>query len=81
MDTSGPATDWGAETVPTTSQIPGSQPGAPAAGAPPATSSVAAPPTGFGEQEWNVGPTTATKDWADEGDWGSTEPTPVSHLT
>lgn len=35
---------------------------------------VTAPPTGFGDQDWNVGPTTVTKDWADDGDWGNTEP-------
>lgn len=42
--------------------------------APSAASQAAAPPTGFGDQDWNVGATTATKNWADEGDWASTEP-------
>lgn len=30
---------------------------------------------GGGDQDWNIGPTTTTKDWADEaGEWAGTEP-------
>ena len=28
-----------------------------------------------GEQDWNIGPTTTTKDWADDaGEWAASEP-------
>ncbi len=40
----------------------------------PTSQAAAAPPAGFGDQEWNI-PTTTTKDWgADEEEWGNTEP-------
>ena len=46
---------------------------------PPPTQSATAPPTGFGDQDWNMGPTTTTKDWgADDGEWGNTEPVSVT---
>ena len=78
VDTTGPATDWGAEATPGGQAAPASQVGI--AAPPPATQAVTATPTGFTEQDWNVGPTTATKDWADEGDWGNTAGEPVSLL-
>ena len=42
------------------------------------------PSSGFltGDQDWNVGPTTTTKDWgADDagGDWGNTDSSQVTH--
>lgn len=37
--------------------------------------------TTSGGEDWNVGPTTATKDWAadDAGDWGNAEPKVCGH--
>lgn len=77
MDTTGPATDWGAETVPTVA-VPAPIL-APAASQPSQT--VPGAPTGFGDQDWNVEPTGTTKNWADEGDWvGTGTGEPVSQV-
>lgn len=47
----------------------------PVAAPAPLAAPAAQPPTGLADQDWNMGPTTTTKDWgAEEGDWGSTEP-------
>ena len=47
------------------------------------TGGAAATTPGFmaSDQDWNVGPTTSTKDWGadDTGDWGNTEPPLVLH--
>lgn len=74
VDTTGPQADWGAEVVATGGGGPTPQVGGGLGTAPPAQPVAAPPPTGLGDQDWNVGPTTATKDWADDGDWGNTEP-------
>ena len=61
---------WGASTVPVPVPVPAA---ATTTAAPQATTAFAA----TGDQDWNVGPTTApTKDWGadDTGDWANTEP-------
>ena len=79
-DTSGaPATEWGAETVPGASAGAsagtGTGTGTGVISGQPTQTPAAAPPTGLGDQDWNVGPTTTTKDWgADDTDWSSEPP-------
>ena len=64
--------DWGAD-VSTAPIIPGGQAAAVTTGGAAATTT-----PGFmaSDQDWNVGPTTSTKDWGadDTGDWGNAEP-------
>lgn len=80
MDTTGPATDWGAEAAPAGQVAPPTQVGI-AAPPPASQTTVAATPTAFTDHDWSVTPATATKDWADEGDWGgNTAGEPVSFV-
>lgn len=89
-DTTGaPATEWGAAEVTRGDPqaqvgglVPTGQPSqAPAeAGAGTGTGTGTSAPTGLGDQDWNVGPTTTTKDWgAEEADWSS-EPVSAQEL-
>jgi len=74
--------DWGADVGGTAPIVPG---GAPTAGGMTTGTGLttgAATTPGFmaSDQDWSVGPTTSTKDWAadDTGDWGNTEPKATS---
>lgn len=55
-------TDWAGETTVTGSGL-----------AAPPIGTTGVPPAGGFDQDWNVTPSTHTKDWADD-DWGGAEP-------
>ena len=83
MDTTGANTEWGgvSETAPPGTQVPPPPQVTLQPQPQPATtqSATSAPPTGFGDQDWNVGGPT-TKDWGADDDWGgSAEPVSYHH--
>ena len=69
---------WGADVGGTAPIVPGGAPtaGGMTTGAGLTTGAATTPGFMASDQDWSVGPTTSTKDWAadDTGDWGNTEP-------